>query len=144
MKDYRTGGIKDGITRFFNPKKIKDWYLNKRFHPARQLEEGYIHWGLGIEAPFFLSDKFSVENNSVAIVGSQSTHNHSWPIKYSIVKISKLGTMVKYLNSVIIYGDHVDEEFHHIFHLANGSDYQLLIFNNYHYHSIGRVRFIQD
>lgn len=108
------------------------------------MEEEYIRWGLGIDVPFFLSDKFSVENNSVAIVGSQITHDPSWAIKYSIVKISRLGTMVNYFNSVIIHGDQIDEEFHHIFHLANGADYQLLISNDYHYHSAGRVRLIQN
>jgi len=103
-----------------------------------------MNWGLGIEVPFFSSSKFSIENNSIAITGSQITHDHSWPIKYSIVKISKLGTSIKYFDSVIFYGDQFDREFQHIFHLPNGTDYQLLIFNYYQYHSIGRFRMIQN
>ena len=108
------------------------------------MEEEYINWGLGVEVPFFSSSKFSIENRSVAIVGSQITHNRSWPIKYSIVKISKLGASIQYYDSVIFYGDYFDGEFQHIFHPPNGTDYQLLIFNYYQYHSIGKFRMIQN
>lgn len=109
----------------------------------KKIEEGYINWGLGIEVPYFISSKFSIENNSITIIGSQITHDRSWPIKYSIVKISKLGTSINFFDSIIFWGDHSDGEFRHTFHIPNGTDYQLLIFNYYHYQSTGMLRIIQ-
>ncbi|MFJ7727391.1 hypothetical protein ACIQXV_14640 [Neobacillus sp. NPDC097160] len=135
--------MKHGISTLFNLKKIKEWYRGRGVKHIDKNEEDYIDWGLGIEVPFFSSSKFTVENNAIAIIGSQITHDRSWPIKYSIVKISKLGTSIKYFESVIFYGDQFEGEFHHKFHLPNGSGYQLLVFNYFQYHSIGRLRLIQ-
>ncbi|MFZ7943420.1 hypothetical protein [Neobacillus sp. 19] len=135
--------MKNGISTWFILKKIKEWYRDRWFNHINKNGDDYINWGLGIEVPFFSSSKFTIKNNTVTIIGSQITHDRSWPIKYSIVKMSKLGTSIKYFDSVTVYGDQSDTEFFHNFHLPNGSGYQLLIFNYYQYHSIGRLRMLQ-
>lgn len=104
----------------------------------------YIKWGLGIDVPFFFSSKFAIKRNSITISGSQITHDDSWPIKYSIVKRSKLGTTIKYFDSVTFYGNHSEGEFNHTFTIPNDTGYQLEVFNYFKYHSAGKIRIIEN
>ena len=119
--------------------RLQLWRLKKLVRK----DQGYINWGLGIDAPFFFSTKFAIENKSITITGSQITHNHSWPIKYSIVKMSNLGTSIQYFDSVIFYGDHAEGEFVHTFSIPSDTGYQLEVFNYFKYHSTGKIRIIQ-
>ncbi len=115
-----------------------------RFKKSHSKENVYISWGLGIDRPFFFSSKFAIKNKSITITGSQITHDHSWPIKYSIVKKSKLGTSIKYCDSVIFYGNYSKGEFIHTFNIPSGTDYQLEVFNHFKYHSTGKIQITQD
>lgn len=102
-------------------------------------------WGLGVDAPFFFSSKFTIKNKSITITGSQWTHDYCLPIMYSIIKMSKLGFKIKYFDSIVFYGDYSKEEFKHTFtSLPDGPGYQLEIFNYCRYHSCGKVRVIQN
>lgn len=123
------------ITKFF-----KGWLQKEKINRGNT----YISWGLGIESPFSFSKKFSINHQSITINGFQTTHKHSSPIRYSIVKISKLGTSVKYFDSVDIYGNYLDAPFKHSFQIPSGSDYQLEVFNYYKFHSTGKVQIIQN
>lgn len=119
---------------------FQPWWLKRDL----KKEEGYVSWGLGVDAPFFFSSKFPIGNQSITITGFQRTHDNLSPIKYSIVKMSKLGTSIKYFDSVIFYGDQSNREFEHSFNLPNGTGYQLEVFNYCKCHSSGTVRIIQN
>lgn len=106
-------------------------------------EDGELKWGLGIAVPFFFSSKFTVDHEIITIHGIQTTHDESSPVKYSIVKISKLGTSIEYFDSVTFYGDSGGEEFNYTFTVPNGTGYQLEIFNYFHYHATGNVRMLK-
>jgi hypothetical protein len=121
---------------------IKRWLQRFSLKKIRRLYNGYIDWGLGVERPFLFSSKFPIKHSSVTITGSQVTHNASWPVKYSIVKINKLGTSIQYFDSVIYYGDYSEGELNHTFHIPNGTGYQLEVFNYFKYHSTGRIQII--
>lgn len=138
-----------GTFGFFKPfvqiiSKLKDWFHRRKVNREAQRGDQYFNWGLGIESPFYLSTKFSTEQQSITINGFQTAHNHTWPVKYSIVKIGKLGTSITYFDSVIFYGTYSENEFRHTFNIPNGSDYQLEVFNFYKYHSTGKVQIIQN
>ncbi|MFP5114151.1 hypothetical protein ACSU64_17460 [Bacillaceae bacterium C204] len=108
----------------------------------RRLKNTY-RWGLGVEVPFFFSSKFVIENSSITITGTQQTYDNSWPIRYSIIKTSKLGISIKYFDSIDLYGDHTNGEFQHTFKsIPNGTGYQMEVFNYFKYHSTGRIRII--
>lgn len=137
-----------GFFCFLKPfiKKINKFKERLHFwnkNTGKQMGDKYINWELGIERPFYLSKKFSI-HQSITITGFQSAHGNSWPIKYSIVKISYLGTSIKYFDSVIFSGDYLENEFKHTFHVPNGSDYQLEIFNYYQYHTCGKLQILQN
>jgi hypothetical protein len=104
----------------------------------------YLNWGLGIDGPFFFSKKFSIENNSITILGTQITHDQKWPVKYSIVKLSKFGTSIQYFDSVIFHGNQSDKEFKHTFIVPSGTDYQLEVFNYCRYITTGKFHVIQN
>ncbi|MBI0576894.1 hypothetical protein IEC97_05945 [Neobacillus cucumis] len=106
-------------------------------------EDGGFKWGLGAAVPFFFSSKFAVHDETITIYGFQITHNEDSPIKYSIVKISKLGTSIEYFDSVTFYGDSGGEDFNYTFTVPNGTGYQLEIFNYFHYHATGSVRMLK-
>ncbi|WP_127486466.1 hypothetical protein [Neobacillus mesonae] len=123
--------------------KFKGWFGKSQVIKKTKKEDLYINWGLGIESPYYLSTKFSIDHQSITINGCQTTHNHSWPIKYSIVKTNKLGTSIQCFDSVLIFGNYSDNEFNHTFTIPNGTDYQLEVFNYYKYHSTGQVKMIK-
>lgn len=124
--------------------KFKTWIPKRGKNKESQRSDKYITWGLGIENPFYLSSKFSVDQPSITINGHQITHNHSWPVKYSIVKTNKFGTSITYFDSVIFYGNYSDSEFNHTFQIPIGADYQLEVFNYYKYQSTGKIQIIQN
>ena len=114
------------------------------FKSKRGLNNEY-DWGLGVEDPFFFSSEFDVANSSVTIAGTQVTHDHTWPIRYSIIKTSKLGTSVEYYDSIEFCGDQSYGEFQHTFNrIPSGTGYRLEVFNHFRYHSMGRVRIISE
>jgi hypothetical protein len=138
----RCGLLKHYFKRFYG--LIKKRHRSKRLSKTIKKENGIMSWGLGVDAPFFFSSKFTIENKSITIIGSQSTHDDCSPIKYSIVKISKLGTSIKYFDSVVFYGDYPKDGFKHTFHIPCGTDYQIEVFNYCRYHSIGKFRIIKN
>lgn len=119
--------------RLFRKKKLKK---DSRYE--------YIHWSLSIDVPFFFSKKFSIENNSITILGTQITHDQEWPVRYSIVKLSKFGTSIQYFDSVIFHGNLPEEEFKHTFTVPSGTDYQLEVFNFCRYITTGKLQVIQN
>ncbi|MED1471026.1 hypothetical protein [Bacillus salipaludis] len=106
-------------------------------------EDGGLKWGLGIAVPFFFSSKFAVHDETITIHGIQTTHDEYSPIKYSIVKITKLGTSIEYFDSVTFYGDSGEEGINYTFTVPNGTGYQLEIFNYFHYHATGNVKMLK-
>lgn len=132
-----TNARKQGMFTIF-----KHWLQCLGIKKIKRRDDGYINWGLGVERPFFFSSKFAIQHSSVTITGSQFTHNTLWPVKYSIVKMNKLGTSIQYFGSVIYYGNCSDGELNHTFHIPNGIGYQLEVFNYFKYHTAGRVQII--
>ncbi|MED3564356.1 hypothetical protein [Bacillus xiapuensis] len=98
-----------------------------------------VIWGLRTDSPFYFSSKFNIENKTITIRGSQTTHDHLSPIKYSIVKLSKFGLSIEYFDSVIFYGNHSEKELAYTFTVPNGTGYQLEIFNYCSFHSTGKI-----
>ncbi|GHH96706.1 hypothetical protein AM1BK_02490 [Neobacillus kokaensis] len=138
-----------GFFGFFKPfvqkmAKVKEWFHKSKANQITEKRMMDINWVLGIESPYYHSTKFTIEQQSVTINGYQTTYNHSWPVKYSIVKINKLGTSITYFDSVVFYGDYSEKEFKHTFHIPSGSDYQLEVFNYYKYQSTGKVKVVRQ
>ncbi|MBS4211739.1 MULTISPECIES: hypothetical protein [Neobacillus] len=111
----------------------------------RKKEKGdHYQWRLCVDVPYFFTSKFSIDNNTVTVTGTQCTYDHSWPIRYSIIKVSHFGLRTEYVDSIVINGDQCEKEFKHTFeNIPNGEDYQLEVCNYFRYYSEGDIRLLK-
>jgi hypothetical protein len=124
--------------------KLKKWLQSRSLKRKEKRESGYVSWGLGVDVPYFSSSKFTIENDSITIIGSQRMLIDSWPVRYSIVKMSRLGISTKHYDYVVFYGNHSEDGFKHTFNIPSGEGYQLEVYNYFKFQTSGEFRIIQN
>ncbi|NRD79211.1 hypothetical protein HPT25_17775 [Bacillus sp. BRMEA1] len=133
--------LNTGNQRIFT--RLKKWLQAWRIKKTKKLDNDQFCWKLGVDSPFYFSSEFAIEHSSITIIGSQITHNPSWPVKYSIVKKKIFGTSLQFFDSAVYYGDLSEGELYHTFHLPKGTGYQLMVFNYFKYHTSGEIKITQ-
>lgn len=108
--------------------------LKKRFGKKKERS-----WSLTLDSPYFHSSKFDITDCSIEITGTQNTVHPRVPVRYSLVKMDRLGRSYC-LGSAIKTGSFLDEDIFSITfsNIPIGSGYKIEV---YSHHSLAHGEF---